>query len=84
LKNIIGFILVDLGNVNINIPENNWYYKRVEVTEIPSGARLISCVKLIYDANVLISVSSQNIILQSPVNYTLPTERSIYVVWAKF
>ena len=83
MDNKFGNIVVNLGNVIIDLYENNWYYKYIPVTGIPNGARLISCIKMAYNANVMISVSSENVVLQSPVKVTLPANRGVIVIWAK-
>ena len=79
-----GYITVNLANVKIDIFEDNWYYSQIGVTGIPNGAKLISCIKAGYNANVMIGVGSDCIILQSPVKVTLPPQnRYVVAVWAK-
>ena len=84
MKYKFGYITVNLANVEIDIFENNWYYRQIGVTGIPNSARLISYIKGGYNANVIISVGSDCIILQSPVKVTLPPQnRYVVAVWAK-
>ena len=72
---------VDVSGTTITNSDSGWYYALVN-PNLPSDTTIIGFQVKNFDGNVIYSISSSgNIIVQSPVSKTLPSNRNVIVFY---